>query len=154
RGAHEQPRRPAPLRVTARHGRIMSALEHKEIAMETMHKYPRVRRTLSTTIVGRGGSRRRQTIKHARPLWPPLPLSPAAVVVLAALGGSPAHAAPPTVAVFPLYPNPRFAPCLAASSTVPPQARVEVNQGTPNDQLTLFISGVKPFLAFDLFTTE
>jgi hypothetical protein len=83
-----------------------------------------------------------------------LTLSLAAAVVLVALGASPAHAAPPTVAVFTLYPNPPFAPCLAASSTVPPQARVEVNQGTPNDQLTLFISGVKPFLAFDLFTTQ
>ena len=122
--------------------------------METRHTYPRVRSTLSTTILRRGSSRKRHTIRHARPLWTALTLSLAAVVVLAALGGSPTHAAPPTVAVFPLYPNPRFVPCLAASSTVPPQARVEVNQGTPNDQLTLFISGVKPFLAFDLFTIE
>ena len=120
--------------------------------METEKRPHRVLRPVSTTVVEYGVSSQRDKRMRFRHRVTALAL--AAVVVLATLGLSSAHAAPPTVAAFTLHPNPPFAPCLAASSTVPPQAQVEVNQGTPNDQLTLFLTGVKPHLAFDLFTTQ
>src|SRR5262252_11131233 len=60
--------------------------------METIHRHHRVLRPLSTTLLGGGRSRRRQTTRHARPLLTALQLALAAVVVLAALAASPAHA--------------------------------------------------------------
>jgi len=55
---------------------------------------------------------------------------------------------------FQLVPNPPFLDCLAADPDQPPVAEVTVVKGTLNDVLTLQLRGVKPGLAFDLFTVE
>jgi hypothetical protein len=58
------------------------------------------------------------------------------------------------VAHFPLVPNPPFLNCLAADAAHPPVAEVTVVKGKLNDILTLHLRGVKPGLAFDLFTVQ
>jgi len=55
---------------------------------------------------------------------------------------------------FKLFPNPKFLPCLEASTQKPPTAAVKVTPGSPNDTLTLTLKNVKPNLGFDLFTVE
>ena len=55
---------------------------------------------------------------------------------------------------FQLVPNPPLLKCLAADPDQPPVASVTVDKGKLNDVLTLHLRGVKPGLAFDLFTVE
>jgi hypothetical protein len=51
-------------------------------------------------------------------------------------------------------PNPQFVNCLRANSYEPPQARATVIRGRLNDTLILDLDGIKPGLAFDLFTVQ
>jgi len=55
---------------------------------------------------------------------------------------------------FKLVPNPKFVDCLRRSADEEPTARATVVRGKLNDTLILDIDGVKPGLAFDLFTVE
>jgi hypothetical protein len=55
---------------------------------------------------------------------------------------------------FLLFPNPKFLPCLEASSDEPPVAIATVLEGNPNDVLTLVLKNVKPNLGFDMFTVQ
>jgi hypothetical protein len=55
---------------------------------------------------------------------------------------------------FSLKPNPATLNCLRSSSTVTPSATVTVGQGALADDLTITGSGIKPGLAFDLFTVQ
>src|SRR5215467_4757954 len=55
---------------------------------------------------------------------------------------------------FSLKPNPHFLNCLQAGPTVTPSATVTVGQGALADDLTIVGSGIKPGLAFDLFTVQ
>lgn len=55
---------------------------------------------------------------------------------------------------FDLHPNPDVINCLAKDPEHPPTAHVKVVRGKANDTMTLKLSGVKPGLAFDLFTVE
>lgn len=55
---------------------------------------------------------------------------------------------------FDLKPNPDVINCLAQDPDDPPTAHVKVTRGKLNDTLTLKLSGVKPGLAFDMFTVE
>jgi hypothetical protein len=68
-------------------------------------------------------------------------------------GGGNGLFAAPVKTTFQLKPNPAFLSCLAAAGATV-TAKVEVVQGNLNDQLTLTLDGVKPNLAFDLFTVE
>jgi hypothetical protein len=49
---------------------------------------------------------------------------------------------------------PSILPCLRRAPTVTPAALVIVGQGTLADDLTIVASGIKPGLAFDLFTVQ
>jgi len=51
------------------------------------------------------------------------------------------------------YPNPAFLQCLAADGQNV-QAAVHVQRGGLNDRLDMEVSGLKPGLAFDIFTVE
>lgn len=64
-----------------------------------------------------------------------------------------AFAQKPDQAKFALKPNPAFLTCLSGGSTAP-VASVQVMRGTLNDTGTLTITGLKPGLAFDLFTVQ
>lgn len=55
---------------------------------------------------------------------------------------------------FNLYPNPAFIRCLAANPYVQPVVRVLVQRGPLNDKMTVYSSGLKPGLQFDLFTVQ
>jgi hypothetical protein len=55
---------------------------------------------------------------------------------------------------FDLVPNPQFVNCLRRSSYEEPRARATVIRGKQNDTLILDLDGIKPGLAFDLFTVE
>jgi hypothetical protein len=55
---------------------------------------------------------------------------------------------------FDLVPNPAFVNCLRASSSEEPKAHATVIRGKLNDTLILDLDGIKPGLAFDLFTVE
>src|SRR5215471_9178207 len=55
---------------------------------------------------------------------------------------------------FPLEVNPPFLNCVAANPGDPPQASVTVIRGFLSDQLKISVSGLKPNLAFDLFTVQ
>ncbi|MBV8094200.1 MAG: hypothetical protein JOY71_26665 [Acetobacteraceae bacterium] len=57
---------------------------------------------------------------------------------------------------FALYPNPNLnvVPCLAADGATPPKAIVKVRRGELNDRLRIRVRGLKPHLAFDLFTVQ
>jgi hypothetical protein len=63
----------------------------------------------------------------------------------------PAHAQ--LAATFTLHPNPDFINCLKKGSATP-SATVTVGQGALTDDLTIIGSGIKPGLAFDLFTVQ
>jgi hypothetical protein len=81
------------------------------------------------------------------------------LLVLAAIGlgcsGGSDHRvfAGPVETTFNLSPNPAFLNCLSPAG-VTPTAKVSVVQGDLNDELTLVLDGVKPKLAFDLFTVQ
>jgi hypothetical protein len=55
---------------------------------------------------------------------------------------------------FNLIPNPKFVDCLRAGTQEEPQAHVTVIRGKLNDTLILDLDGIKPGLAFDLFTVQ
>ena len=55
---------------------------------------------------------------------------------------------------FNLVVNPKFADCLRRSSYEVPSARATVIRGKQNDTLILDLDGIKPGLAFDLFTIQ
>lgn len=69
---------------------------------------------------------------------------------LASLVSASAMAQDVGVVDFNLHVNPQFASCLGPN----PQAMVEVVRGNLNDKLTISISGIRPNLAFDLFTVQ
>jgi hypothetical protein len=58
------------------------------------------------------------------------------------------------VGSFVLKPNPATVACLRSKPGVMPSATVIVGQGVLADDLTITGSGIKPGLAFDLFTVE
>ncbi len=64
------------------------------------------------------------------------------------------HAAQAETIEFDLKPNPDVINCLAQDPSDPPTAHVKVTRGKANDTLTLNVKGVKPGLAFDMFTVE
>src|SRR4249920_3717073 len=55
---------------------------------------------------------------------------------------------------FNLVVNPKFSDCLRTSSYEVPSARATVIRGKQNDTLILDLDGIKPGLAFDLFTIQ
>jgi hypothetical protein len=55
---------------------------------------------------------------------------------------------------FNLLPNPAVVDCLRANSYEEPRARATVIRGKLNDTLVLDLDGIKPGLAFDLFTVQ
>jgi hypothetical protein len=55
---------------------------------------------------------------------------------------------------FNLLPNPAVVDCLRANSFEEPRARATVIRGKLNDTLILDLDGIKPGLAFDLFTVQ
>jgi hypothetical protein len=55
---------------------------------------------------------------------------------------------------FDLVANPKFADCLRKSSYEEPRAQATVIRGKNNDTLILDLDGIKPGLAFDLFTVQ
>src|SRR5208337_4709237 len=50
--------------------------------------------------------------------------------------------------------SPSILPCLRRAPSITPSALVIVGQGTLADDLTIVVNGVKPGLAFDLFTVQ
>jgi hypothetical protein len=55
---------------------------------------------------------------------------------------------------FDLVPNPQFVECLRANYEEEPRAHATVIRGKLNDTLILDLDGIKPGLAFDLFTVQ
>lgn len=55
---------------------------------------------------------------------------------------------------FDLVPNPQFVDCLRSSPYKEPKAHATVIRGKLNDTLILDLDGIKPGLAFDLFTVQ
>ncbi len=55
--------------------------------------------------------------------------------------------------LFELEPNPKFVKCLAKDDN-DAEAKVLVTRGELNDQLKIHVTGLKPNLAFDLFTVQ
>ena len=55
---------------------------------------------------------------------------------------------------FNLVPNPDTIGCLRANNTEEPRARATVIRGKVNDTLILDLDGIRPGLAFDLFTVQ
>ena|SRR5579862_245796 len=55
---------------------------------------------------------------------------------------------------FKLVANPKFVECIRANHREEPQARATVIRGELNDTLILELDGIKPELAFDLFTVQ
>jgi hypothetical protein len=55
---------------------------------------------------------------------------------------------------FKLIPNPAVLDCLRANSYEEPRAKATVIRGELNDTLILDLDGIKPNLAFDLFTVQ
>jgi hypothetical protein len=58
------------------------------------------------------------------------------------------------VTEFKLHVNEKFRPCLSVDGQTPPEANVKVTRGDLNDTLQIIVSGLKPNLAFDLFTVQ
>lgn len=79
----------------------------------------------------------------------------AVVATAAALAGPvvPAHPAAASSKTFSLLPAGKTLACLAAPGKTPKATATVVNSG-PNQTMTLRVSGIKPGLAFDLFTVE
>ena len=79
-------------------------------------------------------------------------------VTLVALGLAVLSARPPAqaqlVRSFPLTPVAKTINCLRGNSTTTPTATVIVGQGALTDDLTIIGTGIKPGLAFDLFTVQ
>jgi hypothetical protein len=77
----------------------------------------------------------------------------AAFAVLAASGIASAQNTRDEI-TFDLLPNPAVVDCLRANSYEEPRARATVIRGKQNDTLILDLDGIKPGLAFDLFTVQ
>jgi hypothetical protein len=77
----------------------------------------------------------------------------AAIAVLAASGFASAQETKDEI-TFNLLPNPAVVDCLRANSYEDPRARATVIRGKQNDTLILDLDGIKPGLAFDLFTVQ
>jgi len=77
----------------------------------------------------------------------------AAFAVLAASGIASAQNTKDEI-TFDLLPNPAVVDCLRANSYEEPRARATVIRGKQNDTLILDLDGIKPGLAFDLFTVQ
>ena len=60
----------------------------------------------------------------------------------------------PNVISFDLSPNPQTLDCLRANYNEEPRAHATVIRGKLNDTLILDLDGIKPDLAFDLFTVQ
>jgi hypothetical protein len=75
-------------------------------------------------------------------------------VVIINLGATQTAAAQAEETTFELFPNPVTLNCLRASPDVEPTAKATVLRGRLNDVLFLDLDGIKPGLAFDLFTVE
>jgi hypothetical protein len=60
----------------------------------------------------------------------------------------------PNVISFDLHPNPQTIDCLRANYNEEPRAHATVIRGKLNDTLILDLDGIKPDLAFDLFTVQ
>jgi hypothetical protein len=76
-----------------------------------------------------------------------------AATAVCAVAGLAWAAPPPEEADFVLSPNPAFLKCLAGDGQNV-QAAVHVKRGDLNDQLDMEVTGLKPNLAFDIFTVE
>jgi hypothetical protein len=76
-----------------------------------------------------------------------------AAAALCMLTGAVQAGQPPKFAHFMLSPNPAFLACLAADGENV-GASVSVKRGDLNDRLVLEVWGLKPNLAFDLFTVQ
>jgi hypothetical protein len=77
----------------------------------------------------------------------------AALVVAACLGWGSAHAQV-TSKTFPLHAEAKFLACMEKTSGVPPTATVHVQRAKERDSLTLTVDGLKPHMAFDVFTVQ
>jgi hypothetical protein len=77
----------------------------------------------------------------------------AALVVLAVSGITSAQDKKDEI-TFNLLPNPAVVDCLRANPFEEPRARATVIRGKFNDTLILDLDGIKPGLAFDLFTVQ
>jgi hypothetical protein len=77
----------------------------------------------------------------------------AAFAVLAASGIASAQDKTDEI-TFNLLPNPAVVDCLRANAFEEPRARATVIRGKLNDTLILDLDGIKPGLAFDLFTVQ
>jgi hypothetical protein len=77
----------------------------------------------------------------------------AAFAVLAASGLASAQDKKDEI-TFNLLPNPAVVDCLRANAFEEPRARATVIRGKQNDTLILDLDGIKPGLAFDLFTVQ
>lgn len=75
-------------------------------------------------------------------------------VVLANLAITKTASAQAEITHFDLFPNPKVLDCLRASPYVEPTAKATVIRGKLNDTLFLDLYGIKPGLAFDLFTVQ
>ena len=75
-----------------------------------------------------------------------------AIAVLAASGV--ASAQDTNEITFNLRPNPAVVDCLRANPFEEPRAQATVIRGKQNDTLILDLDGIKPGLAFDLFTVQ
>jgi hypothetical protein len=76
-----------------------------------------------------------------------------AVLALAVSGPASAQSKKDEIS-FDLVPNPPFVDCLRVNSYEPLRAHVTVFRGKLNDTLILDLDGIKPELAFDLFTVQ
>jgi hypothetical protein len=82
-----------------------------------------------------------------------LATTPALVLFAASVTCANAQSKPDSV-TFSLKANPPFVKCLSADSPTEPQATVKVVRGELNDVLRITVTGLKPGLAFDLFTVQ
>ena len=80
-------------------------------------------------------------------------LFPAAAGLALAVMAGPAIAQEEEI-TFDLVPNPKFVDCLGVPGQENPKARAHVVRGKLNDTLFLHLDGIRPGLAFDLFTVE
>jgi hypothetical protein len=71
-----------------------------------------------------------------------------------ALSGFAAAQSKPNVITFNLTPHPDSIGCLRANNIEEPRARATVIRGKLNDTLILDLDGIRPGLAFDLFTVQ
>jgi hypothetical protein len=78
----------------------------------------------------------------------------AAVNVASAQVAAAASPNKPNEISFNLVPNPQTLECLRANYNEEPRARATVVRGKLNDTLILDLDGIKPGLAFDLFTVQ